>query len=182
MDKQRITAQLYEVTKMYDGTRLEYGPKQFYNIQGISLDEYDVDISISGGITEAGTIKLQDIQYTLKVIRKADGVDVSDKYYVSFIGTPLTVAYRTITLLAASEEKPYDGTPLSNSGVTISNGRLVAGHRLTAEAVGEIVDEGETNNVVSESSIRVVDAQGNDVTHNYYFKLIDGKLTITDDE
>ena len=182
MEQQKITVDLYEVEKRYDGTLLEYGPKQFYNIQGISLDEYDVEISISGGITDAGILMLHDVEYTFTVIRKADGVDVSSDYYVSFNGTPLTVSRRKITLMAASEEKPYDGVPLKNGDVYISYGELINGHKLTAKAIGSITDEGWVYNVVDPGSVKVVDSKGNDVTDNYEFSFIDGKLTVTDDE
>ena len=182
-DAKRITVTLYSLEKEYDGEYLEFLPHQYYNMTGISLEEYDVELSIRGGLNVAGTIQLKDVEYTLKITRKSDGVDVTNEYYVSFEGDPLTITKRIITLTAASETAIYTGNTLTNNKVYISQGvSLLEGHTLTAYASGSINHVGSVENAIDPASIKVFDRDGNDVTDNYDFTLISGTLTLIEDK
>ena len=182
MEGIKITVTVYSLEREYNGELYQFGEKHFYNMQGISLEDYDVDLRISGGITDAGILKMEDIKYTLVVIRKSDGANVSKDYYVSFEGDPLTVTKRKITLIADSETREFNGEPLQNSGFTLSQGSyLIEGHTVDAKAVGSIIDPGIAKNEIVENTPRVYDAEGRDVTANYEFELIPGYLIVTEE-
>ena len=83
---------------------------------------------------------------------------------------------KTITVTANSDEKVYDGAPLTNNGFTHA-GALVEGDELTAVVEGSQTDVGSSNNVVK--SYRVMRGE-TDVTNNYTFgEPIIGTLTVT---
>ena len=83
---------------------------------------------------------------------------------------------KTITVTANSDEKVYDGAPLTNNGFTHA-GALVEGDELTAVVEGSQTDVGSSNNVVK--SYRVMRGE-TDVTNNYIFgESIIGTLTVT---
>ena len=77
-------------------------------------------------------------------------------YKVEYVDGSLTMEYGEqveITITAASESFPYDGTEHSNAGVTVTEGTLEMGDRLVAEAVGSVINVADThegNNSVRE--------------------------------
>jgi hypothetical protein len=67
---------------------------------------------------------------------------------------------------------------LTNSRVELVLGELPEGHTLIAQAKGSITVEGTVDNVIDESTLQILDADGNDVTENYDITLLDGELTV----
>ena len=83
---------------------------------------------------------------------------------------------KTITITAASDEKTYDGTALTNSGYTYTQGVLVNGDVLTATVEGSQTDAGSSANRVT--GYKVMHGE-TDVTKNYTFaQSKDGTLTV----
>ena len=85
-----------------------------------------------------------------------------------------------ITITAASESFPYDGNLHSNAGVTVTEGNLIAGDRLVAEAEGSITNVADTfagNNLVKEG-YKVMNGD-EDVTAKYKITPQTGTLTVT---
>lgn len=70
-----------------------------------------------------------------------------------------------IIVTAASDEKTYDGTELTNSGFTYTENVLAEGDTLTATITGSITDAGTADNEVS--NVKVTNSKGEDVTLNY---------------
>ena len=92
----------------------------------------------------------------------------------SLIINPITE--KTITITAASEEKAYDGTALTNGGYTYTQGVLVNGDVLTATVEGSQTDAGSSANRVT--GYKVMHGE-TDVTKNYTFaQSKDGTLTV----
>ena len=85
-----------------------------------------------------------------------------------------------ITISAASEEWVYDGTTHKNPAVTVTEGSLLEGDDLVAEAKGSVknvADTREGNNTVK-TGYKVM--RGTiDVTSNYTITVEDGTLTVT---
>ena len=121
--------------------------------------------------------KIRELPYK---VYNADGVDVTNDYYLKIEGKGIRVTPRTLTITSASETKEYDGTALTNPDVSITLGTLVAGHTLHAEAIGSITDVGITENGID--NIEILDSAGKDVTQNYDIDPIYGKLIVIDDE
>lgn len=171
----KLTVHVYKLEKTYDGTPLSYDPDHWYGMQGLP-EGYTCQLEISGSITNVGILYLDEIEYTLKVY-DPDGIDVTVNFYVEFKGTPMTINRRPITLMSASEKRPYDEeNPLTNSTVTISQGSLVDGHRYSARAVGKLEAPGTTVNTIYKDGVKIVDGSGQDVTANYTLQYIEGVL------
>ena len=130
-----------------------------WTAKGVDVGEYPVGI-VSGDF--ANTSK----NFTNVVFTVADGAL-----------TISPISEKTITVTAASGSKKYDGTPLTNSGFSCTEGVLVPGDVLTAVVEGSATNVGdEGKNVVK--SYKVMRG-GADVTGNYTFTdSVDGKLTI----
>ena len=144
---------------------------------------YDVKKNVAETQTAAWTAKGTDVgEYPVGIV-SGDFVNTS-KNFTNVVFTvadgALTISpisEKTITVTAASGSKKYDGTPLTNSGFSCTEGVLVPGDVLTAVVEGSATNVGdEGKNVVK--SYKVMRG-GADVTGNYTFaNSVDGKLTI----
>jgi uncharacterized repeat protein (TIGR02543 family) len=88
----------------------------------------------------------------------------------------LRIAPRPLTVIVHDAEKVYDGQPLVASGYTIAGAGLAPGQK-----VGNITFSGaqtQAGTSTSGANVRVVTAQGEDVTSNYNVTVIPGKLTV----
>ena len=84
-----------------------------------------------------------------------------------------------ITITAASGNKVYDGTALTNSGYALSSGTLAAGDKIDSVKVsGSQTAVGSSANKASDAVIK--NAAGEDVTAGYKINYVDGTLTVTE--
>ena len=146
-------------SKEYDGTPLT---NHNYEIGGEGLAEGDAEtVTVSGTQIEIGVSK----NYFSYAIRNADGADVRRYYLVTREYGDLEVYARKITILSGSDEKVYDGTPLTNSTYELTVGELIEGHTLDIVYTGSITEPGFADNTYT---YIIRDAQGNDVTTTHY--------------
>ena len=114
-------------------------------------------------------------------IRNASGMDATHCYSYGdsdLIDGTLTVTERRITVIANSDSKIYDATPLTNGGYTVGADGLAIGQRIDSiDIVGTITDVGTAKNVASNA--KIVSASGEDVTKYYIITYLDGDLTVT---
>ena len=149
-----------------------------------------MDSNIS--LTDAGILTLSDINknvadYATYTVQK-DGRDITKQCTVVFdtfehtpnYYVPIRVEPRGIAISSETEVKVDDGKPLANSKVFISQGSLVSGDIMEANAIGFIDYVGTVDNEIY-SNIRIINSKGEDVTNNYSidFDTI-GTLTIID--
>ena len=144
---------------------------------------YDVKKNVAETQTAAWTAKGTDVgEYPVGIV-SGDFANTSKNFtnvVFTVVDGALTISpisEKTITVTAASGSKKYDGTPLTNSGFSCTEGVLVSGDVLTAVVEGSATNVGdEGKNVVK--SYKVMRG-GADVTGNYTFaNSVDGKLTI----
>ena len=144
---------------------------------------YDVKKNVAETQTAAWTAKGTDVgEYPVGIV-SGDFANTSKNFtnvVFTVVDGALTISpisEKTITVTAASGSKKYDGTPLTNSGFSCTEGVLVSGDVLTAVVEGSATNVGdEGKNVVK--SYKVMRG-GADVTGNYTFTdSVDGKLTI----
>jgi hypothetical protein len=173
----QVVITLYSLQKYYDGTALSYRADDYY-ILSLPDGVARVEFNLSGTLTDAGMLDMAELEMLPVTLYNERGEDVTENFYVKFEGQPLRVDRRAITLKALSESKVYDGTPLTNSRVELVLGELPEGHTLIAQAKGSITVEGTVDNVIDESTLQILDADGNDVTENYDITLLDGELTV----
>lgn len=156
-------------SKPYDGTE--------HSVSGFTGAPEGADfsaITVGAKGTDAGV-------YPAKFADGTVGKTDADKKYivVEAIDGSLTITAKAafITITAASDSKPYDGTPLTNDRYTFTQGVLVDGDVLQAVVEGSQTDKGSSANVVK--SYKVVRGS-DDVTGNYKFAdSVDGTLTVT---
>ena len=128
--------------------------------------------NVTGTITEIGTV---DNTFTFTPNSNTDTAN----YDITVILGTLTVKKieTPIVITANSNEKTYDGTPLTDNGFTFTENVVAEGDELQAVVEGAITDFGTVANKVT--SYKVV-RDGADVTKNYTFgETVDGTLSIT---
>ncbi len=130
-----------------------------YSAKGTNVGGYDGAFS--------GTVKIMN-----------DNADVTGNYAVTETPGKLTITpiKTPIVITADSNEKEYDGTALTDSGYTYTNGILVSGDVLTAVVEGSQTDVGSGANKVASYKVMRGDK---DVTANYTFGTsVDGVLKV----
>ena len=140
-------------------------------------DRLVVEFPADAGLTDVGTKRNEYKSY--KVERISDGADVTANYTFGkpVIGT-LTVTPVAIELTANSAAKAYDGTPLTDSGYTISNGSFVGEEGLAGVTVeGSQTAVGSSDNTITGHKLK-----SNTLAKNYTITYKPGTLTVTQSE
>ena len=178
-DKVTVTVTEKSDTVTYDGTE-----HTVTGYESITADNtlYNVKASVKETPTAAWTATGTDAGEYPVGIEAKDFKNISQNFTNvefeivdgSLIINPITE--KTITITAASEEKAYDGTALTNGGYTYTQGVLVNGDVLTATVEGSQTDAGSSANRVT--GYKVMHGE-TDVTKNYTFaQSEDGTLTV----
>ena len=168
--KRTVTLTSESAHKEYDGTPLTR-PDVTMTGDGFVNGEV-TDIRATGSVTTVadGTVK-NTIVYTKGANFNPDNYTITEVLGELYIETNSN----TITITAKSDGKIYDGTPLTNSGYTYTEGVLAEGDVLTATVEGSITNFGTVDNVVTGYKVMRGDV---DVTNNYTFGE-SGKGTLT---
>ena len=163
-----ITVKPEDKSKTYDGTALK---ADSYKITGGSLGEGDkIVATYSGSQTDAGS---SDSSFATFKIMHNGKVDVTSKLYkVTLQKGKLEVTKRKVTLTTGSDEKAYDGTPLTKAGVTVSGDEFVDGEVSDIKATGSRTDAGTSKNTLSYNKLSGFK------DGNYEIKEILGDLTV----
>ena len=163
-----ITVKPEDKSKTYDGTALK---ADSYKITGGSLGEGDKIVATYSGIpTDAGSSHSSFAPF--KIMHNGK-VDVTSKLYkVTLQKGKLEVTKRKVTLTTGSDEKTYDGTPLTKAGVTVSGDKFVDGEVSDIKATGSRTDAGTSKNTLSYNKLSGFK------DGNYEIKEILGDLTV----
>ncbi len=167
---------LYELTimteshvKQYDGERLTH---PVWHIRSGTLREGDTIIPVMvSGITDPGSVE-NEIGIT---ILNEDGYDVTSNYVVDYDFGHLTVRPLSLSIQTMSQEKTYDGTPLSDEEWTIQSGGLFDGHRIEYVMNASITDPGSVENSFYAT---ILNEENQDVSHLYDISYQYGTLLI----
>ena len=171
-EKYEITVEANSGEFKYDGTEK--------NVTGLKETVFTVDgqtytvegLTAAAAGTDAGTYKAE-VTGTAVVKDAADN-DVTAQFIVKRIDGTLEITKRVLTLTSATDEKEYDGTPLTNDTVNV-----------TGDGFAE--NEGAAYNVTGSQTI--VGSSSNEFTYtlnentkadNYTITKIEGQLTVTD--
>ena len=174
INKRTVTLKSETASKEYDGTPLT---KPDVTVTGDGFVTGEVtDVKATGSVTFVHEGEVTNaITYT-------EGANFKEtNYTISKDEGKLSITKRegegkTITVTANSDEKVYDGAPLTNNGFTHA-GALVEGDVLIAVVEGSQTDVGSSDNVVTSY---VVMRGETDVTTSYTFgESIIGTLTVT---
>lgn len=166
-----VTASSQEFT--YDGTSHSSAG---YDVEGLVGTDH-ISATVRGSITYPGQ---SPVVNELESWTMTAGI--AENYTVAKADGELTMkdASEPVTITAASQAWTYDGEAHDNAAVTVTEGSLLPGDELIAEAGGSVTDVADTedgNNPVQEG-YRIM--HGNvDVTASYVITTQAGTLTIT---
>lgn len=174
INKRTVTLESKGGSKEYDGTPLTK-PDVTVGSDGFVAGEV-TDVKATGSVTFVHEGEVTNaITYTEGANFKGTNYTISKEEGKLSI-TQRTGEGKTITVTANSDEKVYDGAPLTNNGFTHA-GALVEGDVLTAVVEGSQTDVGVGDNVVT--SYKVTRGE-TDVTSSYTFSdSVNGALTVT---
>lgn len=165
-----ISIKATSAKKVYDGTELTANS---YDVISGELESGDtLVVEYSGSITNAGTTANKIVKVTAK---DANGKDVTVKYKISTQDGTLEITKAPLTVTAKSAEKVYDGKALTANTCEVK-GSLAKGHKISATVTGSQTQIGSSKNKAS--NVKIVDANGNDVTSNYEITYVEGTLTV----
>ena len=160
-----ITANSNE--KMYDGSALTDSGYTFTD--GVLKGSDTLEAVVEGSQTDAGESANVVTSYAVK---RGDA-DVTNYYtFGTSVDGTLTVTKRPITLTSATDEKVYDGTPLTNSTVTL-DGSFATGEGYTTSVTGSQTDVGHSDNTFTYTLNEGTKAD------NYDISTVTGTLTVT---
>ena len=166
----RLTYYSNDIEKLFDGTPLM--ASHYEMLGGELLLGHTAEVTLGGERTDVGTSKS-----VLSVrILDSKGEDVSSYYEIAYTPGDITVIGRPIVIQTATDEKVYDGEPLTNDGWELVGGELFSGHVLEVTVTGSRTMVGYGENI---ASARVKDGMGLDVTRHYAIEYDCGYLHVT---
>ena len=185
-DKGTLQIYLYELdlstggaSREYDGTALEnpeiaVSGKLVSAVTGELMNGDTITrLFAYGSQTDAGDMTNR----ALISISDADGNDTTYNYKINYDYGNLHISAREITVTAASDEKQFDGTPLTNGSWDITAGSLAEGHTAQVIVSGTLGGVGTAENKII--SVVILDENGSDVTKNYKVTTVSGTLKVT---
>ena len=141
----------------YDGTNQKLSPV-VKNGDKTLTNKKDYTVTYSGDTKNVGTV-------TVTVKGKGNYTGTVTKTY--------EITKRDVTLTSKSDEKVFDGTPLTNSEVAISGDGFVEGEGATYTVTGTITDVGSADNSFS------YELNNGTKAGNYNITTANGTLTVT---
>lgn len=167
--EQYATLTPQDVSKYYDGTPLAAGTATAADSNGGELlVEYSVDgetwVTDPAGITALNVSDSKTLQ-----------VRASGSNYAGYLtGTQkVTINRRPVTLTSATAEKVYDGTPLTDGTVTVSEMGFAQGEGADYSVTGSQFHKGFSANAFTYT------LHENTLEENYLIKTVSGTLTVT---
>lgn len=167
--EQYATLTPQDVSKYYDGTPLAAGTATAADSNGGELlVEYSVDgetwVTDPAGITALNVSDSKTLQ-----------VRASGSNYAGYLtGTQkVTINRRPVTLTSATAEKVYDGTPLTDGTVTVSEMGFAQGEGADYSVTGSQLHKGFSTNAFTYT------LHENTLEENYLIKTVPGTLTVT---
>ncbi|MCR5496505.1 MAG: InlB B-repeat-containing protein, partial [Paludibacteraceae bacterium] len=166
-----ITITAFSSTMVYDGGVLTDDEFRYTRNVLVAGDELFADVE--GSITDVGSVP--NVVTGYRVLR--GDVDVTENYtFNPSVDGTLTVTKRPVTFTSATDEKVYDGTPLTNAEVTVTptatGEGFVRGEGVRFNVTGTITEIGTADNTFTFTP------NSNTDTANYDITVVFGKLTI----
>lgn len=154
-----------------------------YTVAGVTVDGKDsnlygpdaeTDFTFSGNATaariDAGTTSMG---LAADQFRNTNGNFSNVTFEVE--DGAMTITKREVTLTSATDEKPYDGTALTNSKVEVSGDEFVSGQGFTANVTGSQTNAGSSDNTFTYELTGGATAGENG---NYDITVAPGTLTV----
>ena len=172
-DKVTVTIKGNDKNAKYDGKE---HTDSGYTVKSISNKLYSKDdFTFSGTAevkgTDAGTYDMN--------VQATDFTNINDNFSnVEFVveNGKLIISKRDVTLTSESDEKVYDGTPLTKDKVTVSGDGFVEGEGAEYNVTGSQTKAGSSDNEFTYT------LKDNTNENNYNITVVKGTLTVTQDK
>ena len=162
-------------SKPYDGTELTNDNYTF--TQGVLVNGDILHVVVKGSVTDVDEGEVVNKITRYYVTTGDGGRDVTKNYtFEEPVNGTLKITPREITLTSGSDEKIYDGTPLTNSTVTVGAPGFVDGEGATYTVTGSQLDVGSSDNSFT------YELNEGTLAENYIIETEEGKLTVTSPE
>ena len=171
-----VTLTANSLSETYDGTTKSVSGFVGEENGAVAVQAGDQTYYVSGLTASASGTNADTYQTVIEgtaVVADAAGNVVTDQFDVNTIGGSLVIDKRPVTLQSASEEKPYDGTPLENHAVDVTAGSWANDEGATYRFTGSVTLPGET----TPNAFEIVPNAGTNLD-NYNLRKIEGQLTI----
>ena len=172
-EKVTVTITGHTNTEKYDGT-----PKKAEGYEAVIASDSglykEADFSFSG-TAEVEKTDAAETAYPMGLAAGQFKNTNTNFANVEFVVTDgaLTITPRQVILTSATDEKVYDGTPLTNHNVTVSGDGFAAGEGADYEVTGTQTDSGSSDNTFTYK------LNENTKASNYSIELALGELTVT---
>jgi len=157
-------------SKTYDGTALT---DSGYTVTGtLAAGDYFASVTVEGTITNVGDAANEVTDW---MVRNQAGDDVTGCYSGIRAGNDgtLSITPREVTLTSASCSKAYDGTPLTDSGVTVTGSGFAGEEGVTCNVTGSQTAVGTSENAFDYA------AKAGTELSNYAITSVKGTLAVT---
>lgn len=170
-EPQKLVISSSSVTGVYNGKELTNAEWQLN--EGELKEGHFLSVNVSGSQLNVGHSE----NYVSATVYDAKGNDVTSEYTIEYRPGVLNVRTRNICVIADSEMKQYDGTPLSSDRYFVESPiSLVSNDTLNVTIEGSITEIGQTENVVT--GVSITNENGKDVTSNYNVSTRNGMLVV----
>ena len=169
-----ITIKALSDSKLYDGTPLTNDKYEF--TQNILADGDVLHVTVEGSITnyEDGVDGKVANVVTDYYVTNSNGDVITENYkFAPSINGTLEIIRRNVTLTSATDDKVYDGTPLTKDEVTVSGDGFAENEGATYDVTGSQTDAGSSDNSFTYT------LNDNTKAGNYIITTVVGKLTVT---
>lgn len=172
-------------SKEYDGTPLVATNSDYTVVSGLADTDSITSISLTGYQLEPGISESIITKNSIQIRNsETDNTAATNSYDITLQPGTLEItndqkADRVITITATTDDKIYNGTPLTNGTFIVSGETLQTDilNRSSIKVNGSITTVGNTKNIVDPSSVKIMN--GNvDVTEAYTINFVDGTLTV----
>ena len=140
-----ITITADSKTREYNGEALTDNGYTF--TEGVLVNGDILHVVVKGSVTDVDEGEVVNKITSYYVTTRDGSRDVTKNYtFEEPVNGTLKITPREITLTSGSDEKIYDGTPLTNSTVTVGAPGFVDGEGATYTVTGSQTEVGESNN------------------------------------
>ena len=163
-----ITITAVSDEKLYDGSELTNS--KFTFTPGILIDGDVLTAVVEGSQLNAGSSANVVKSH---VVMRGD-TDVTANYsFADYVDGKLTVTPRKVLMTSGSDEKVYDGAPLTKDEVTVTGDGFIEGEGATYDVTGSQLDVGSSDNTFT------YELNEGTLADNYIIETEEGELTVT---
>ena len=170
-----LTVSAADVVKEYDGN--SYGVTATARIKNAEIENPNITVKYWNEKTNA-----YDLDKSPEYRNVAD-TPATVKFEASLYGyksvqgeATVTINKRSVLLTSASASKIYDGTPLTNSNVTVTGSGFVDGEVTDIKAIGSVTNVADSP---KPNTITFTPVEGKFNADNYAIEQVEGELAIT---